>query len=569
MRARTMIAILELTGCSLKGGSSQLPGRAEIHDGDHDGYVLVDDCDDDDRAVHPGTIERCDGIDNNCDGAVDGSDSVDAVEYWADVDADGFGAGTLIASCTQPSGTVVNSLDCDDSRWDVNPDGTEYCGDSIDNDCDTGTICTWEGESATTMADATIVADSPHWAVGIDISGAGDVDGDGVGDLVVGSSSEAAFLFLGPVTSTSTNHAAATLMGATGDEKHGWPVLGIGDQAGDGYADVAVSAPRWSADMGRVYIVSGPISGTMTSDSVASTSLVGVEEHGFLGWASGSGDLDGDNVADFVVSAPGVRDGEGDVYVFRGPVSAGDLSSASADATISARPTDELTGGSIGCAGDLDGDGIDDLAMTVANDGRAWLMLGPLTADRTATRGSDGQIDTPISKYRITITVISTGDLDADGIDDLAIAAPVPSQPGEAWLVSGPTAAVPAEVDVASAAMATIRGDDADDEFGTLLDASSDFDGDGAHDVVVTAPLYHYGAGAAFVFYGPLSGTLTTDDAGFRIWGDTHEVAGASVGYTGDLDGDGVTELALSSQQGWDYSPETGGLVTLWYGGSR
>src|SRR4029453_6122687 len=157
--AQTMVAILALTGCTLKGGSSDLPSQAEIHDGDHDGYVLADDCDDEERAVHPGASERCDGIDNDCDGALDGPDSVDGVEYWADLDEDGFGAGTPTVSCTQPTGTVDNALDCDDSRWDVNPDATEYCGDSIDNDCAAGTICTWQGEAATSMADATIVAD--------------------------------------------------------------------------------------------------------------------------------------------------------------------------------------------------------------------------------------------------------------------------------------------------------------------------------------------------------------------------------------------------------------------------
>ena len=557
--ARTMVAILALTGCTLKGGSSDRPSRSEIHDGDHDGHVLADDCDDEDSAIHPEAPERCDGIDNNCDGDVDGPDSVDGVEYWADLDVDGFGAGTPTVSCTQPSATVDNGLDCDDSRAEVNPAGSEYCGDSIDNDCDAGTTCTWEGESATSMADATIVADVPESAIGRDLAGAGDVDGDGVDDLLVGTGIEAAFLFLGPVTSTSTDHAAATLTSATGDERLGWRVLGIEDQPGDGYGDIAVSAPAWSNDTGRVYIVSGPISGTMTFDSVASTTIFGVEEGGYVGDSYDSGDVDGDDVADVVVVSAH------DIYVFRGPVVGGDLSTADADVTISAGESGFI-GGSIGCAGDLDGDGVTDLTMTEWR-GWLWLMLGPVTVDRPVTT-SDVRIETHKFPFNESAAVATAGDLDDDGLDDLAIAAYTPSQPGEVWLVSGPVAAATEELDAASTAMTTIRGDGHGDAFGVALDTSGDFDGDGADDVVVTAPYYYDGAGAAFVFHGPLSGTLTTDDAGFRIWGDTDEYAGALARYTGDLDGDGITELALSSRLGGD-AWLWNGHVTLWYGGPR
>ena len=565
MRAQTMVAILELTGCTLKGGSPDPLGRADIHDGDHDGYALVDDCDDKDGAVHPDAAEVCDGIDNDCDGTADGPDSVDAVEYWADADADGFGAGAPTVSCTQPSGTADNDLDCDDSRAAVNPDRSEYCGDSIDNDCDAGTTCAWEGEAATFDADATIVADLANSCLGVDVAGTGDVDGDGVGDLLVGSTIEQAFLFLGPVTNTGTDYADAKLTGeSAADEHHGWIVLGLEDQAGDGYADIAVSAQDWSHYTGRVYVISGPLSGTMTSDSVASTKLSGSEEHDYFGWASSSGDVDGDGSADLVVSGPWAREHEGDIYVFSGPVSGNELTSADAEATISGFVEEAFPGGTVGANGDVDGDGVDDLLVTEGNEGNVALFLGPVDTDR-AMSGSDVWLDRPKGAGSFPSYVVAThgGDIDDDGLDDLAVSAP-----GEAWIVSGSIVTATSDLDVVSAATTTIRGDDVD-FFGGALDSSGDFDADGVDDVVVTAPSFYDGAGGSFVFYGPLSGTLTDEDAGFRIWGDIDEFAGALVTYTGDLDGDGATELAVSSRPGKTHDYWGDGLVTLWYGGKR
>ena len=113
--------------------------------------------------------------------------------------------------------------------------------------------------------------------------------------------------------------------------------------------------------------------------------------------------------------------------------------------------------------------------------------------------------------------------------------------------------------------MATIRGDDGLDNFGIGLDTAGDFDADGVDDLAVTAPTYDHGDGAAFVFYGPVSGDLKGDDAGFRILGELGEYAGSLVRYAGDLDGDGATELALVSGKPRYYGGEC--VVTLWYGG--
>ena len=121
------------------------------------------DCDDSDAAVNPAASELCDGVDNDCDGLVDDDDTpVSGTATWyADSDGDSFGdPGSSSDACSQPSGSVADSTDCDDEDGAINPDADEQC-DGVDNDCD-----------GTTDDDAAV--DAGTWYL--------DSDGDSYGD---------------------------------------------------------------------------------------------------------------------------------------------------------------------------------------------------------------------------------------------------------------------------------------------------------------------------------------------------------------------------------------------------
>ena len=155
-----LLGVVLVTACApsdkAEDGYGEVSGTASgLSDDDGDGFFGEEDCADSDAAVHPGAVEICNGLDDNCDGQIDEG----VLQVWyADTDADGFGdPEQTLEACSPPSGHTASGTDCDDGNPDIYPGAVEIC-DELDNNCD-GT--TDEGIGDT-------------WAV--------DADGDGFGD---------------------------------------------------------------------------------------------------------------------------------------------------------------------------------------------------------------------------------------------------------------------------------------------------------------------------------------------------------------------------------------------------
>ncbi|MBM4390748.1 MAG: putative metal-binding motif-containing protein [Deltaproteobacteria bacterium] len=217
------------------------------------GYTAdATDCDDTDATVYPAADEHCDGVDHDCDGAVNEATSLDADSYYADADGDGYGAGAAVAACDPPSGYAATDDDCYDASDDAYP-GQADCFDtdrgdgSYDYDCDgaNDTVCL-SIDSDTTDYDLFVAAGSPSAALAYELTVATGV--------VVGSTSTSTpALATGalPSGSTVTLHNYGIIVGHGGD---GSGNVAYADDYGteDGGPAIDLGAPTWIDNQGTI-----------------------------------------------------------------------------------------------------------------------------------------------------------------------------------------------------------------------------------------------------------------------------------------------------------------------------
>ena len=224
-------------------------------------------------------------------------------------------------------------------------------------------------------ADAEIFGESPGSDAGWDSAGVGDTDGDGIDDILIGAPGEwtgdtggAAYLVRGPITSGDQELSSADGV-MRGEERDylGWSVSRAGDFNGDGLNDVLVGSPAAGISegaQGSAFLIHGPMSGQYAS-SDADARFVGEEDT----WAmndrvSDAGDINADGFADILLggqSSSSAHEGSGSVYLVLGP-SSGTRSVSSADYRIDG-DTENASASSSAPAGDFDGDGFPDFLI--------------------------------------------------------------------------------------------------------------------------------------------------------------------------------------------------------------
>ena len=550
------------------------------NDGDGFGNVLVEDCtlppeaveqdgdcDDDDATVHPGAEDVCDGVDNDCDTDID--EDAEVLSGWVDGDGDGHGdASQPIEGCDIGSAASVAD-DCDDSDSTVSPSAEEICGNGVDDDCDGSAAgCLPSGAMSLESEGILVAAASGSDYASRDFA-SGDVNGDGVSDLWVGATGRGrAFLMLGPITADTTLAAADAQLENGTQTGIG---MAMGDLDGDGLDDLLVG-DIWDGEYdvyaGSAWWLSGPISGAVSLDDVAAGKISATEYRQNLGAELlAVPDMDGNGTAELIITAVGEDDYAGAVYVFDGAPS-GEVGLESADGVLRG----DAAGASFGEAlawGDLDGDGLPELIVGGGGaKGRVGVFSGGLSGE-WGLADADANV-VGADEIKLGYSVASGMDLNGDGHDDLAAGAPEDHSGvyygGVVYVFTGPLSGSLSLKDAAATHLSATLYEEA----GTAVALVPDLDGNGSDELLVGAPYYtddEAHQGRAYLVTSPAADTtLGTDDAAWKGRGSV-EYAGYTLASSGDVTGDGQLDLLIGAVQEDTSGNDAGGVYLVPVGG--
>ena len=354
----------------------------------------------------------------------------------------------------------------------------------------------------------------------------------------------------------------------------------LGDLDGDGVADLAAGAygdDDGGTNRGAVWVLFLNSDGTVKSHQKISDTQGGftgtLHDFDFFGASAASlGDIDGDGVGDLAVGAHGDDDGgdsHGAVWILflntDGTVKSHKKISDTEGGFIGNLDDGDQFGFSVASRGDLDGDGVGDLAVGAPSDddggagrGAVWMLFlnsnGTVKSHQKISSTEGGFTGLLNDFDTFGSSVASMGDLDGDGVDDLAVAAIFDDDGGAVWMLFLNTDATVKSHQKISSTEGGFKGREALEA--QSLGSVGDLDGDGVGDLGVGAPADDDGGqarGAVWIlFLGP-DGTVHShqkiSDTQGGFTGDLSDLDlfGASVTSVGDLDGDGLGDLAVAA----------------------
>lgn len=379
--------------------------------------------------------------------------------------------------------------------------------------------------------------------LGTSVSGAGDVNGDGLQDFIIGASaadpnglsSGQAYVLFGRQGGFPNNFNVSALRGGDGfringlaeSDFTGYSVSGAGDINGDGLSDLIVGAygaDAGAASAGRSYVIFGQSGGFSADLEVSALDgtdgfvLNGIDADDFSGFSvSAAGDVNGDGLDDLFIGAYGAN--PNNALVGQGYVVFGQQSGFGASLTLSAltgtngfritgiSPEDQA-GYAVSTIGDVNNDGVDDLLIGAPNadpngfsSGQAYVVFGrsggfPANLALSSLNGSTGfRMDGLSQEGNLGFSVSGAGDFNGDGINDFMVGAPRAdlntTASGRVYVIFGRSGGFPATFNLSELNGTNgfvLNGAAGEDRLGAALSSAGDINDDGLDDLLIGAP---------------------------------------------------------------------------------
>jgi hypothetical protein len=404
------------------------------------------------------------------------------------------------------------------------------------------------GNPMNTIPDVVMTGEATNSSFGISVSSAGDLNGDGYSDVIVGASQynfyrgRAYVYFGGPVMNNTVD---IVLTGESITDQFGYSVSAAGDVNGDGYADIIVGAYGRSSFLGKAYIFFGGLS----MDDFPDVSFNGeISGSSFGVSVSTAGDVNADGFSDVIIGASGIASSSGRAYIFFGGTVMDDV----VDVFMNGEAVSNSFGESVSDAGDVNGDGYSDVIVGAqynsSSTGKAYIFFGSSYMDDLPDVTMSGESTSSL----FGCSVSTAGDVNGDGYSDVIIGARGAASLGKVYTYFGGAA-------MNGAADFVMTGE-AGGSFGTCVSSAGDVNGDGYSDVIAGAPIFASSTGRVYLFDYFMKNEIIGD---FTFNGEAASSNhGRSVSSAGDVNGDGYEDIIVGAPL---YSP--GGRAFIYYGG--
>ncbi len=368
------------------------------------------------------------------------------------------------------------------------------------------------------------------------VSGAGDLNGDGIHDILVGlfdaNNAGQTCVVFGSKEPWPAVIDCSKLDGSNGfvldgihpDDRSGYSISGAGDVNGDGIDDILIGAYRANNYKGQSYVIFGnkelwpAVIDLFSLNGVNGFTIAGINAGDDSGYSvSGAGDINEDGIADILIGADLANDKIGQSYVVFGKKNPWfahfNLSSLNGGNgfTINGVKPNDRSGSAVSGAGDVNGDGIPDILIGApgANNkiGQSYIVFGskeswPAVINLANLDGSNGFTMNGRAPGSSGSAVSSAGDINGDDIDDILIGAPsVGSNAGQSYVIFGSKEPWPAVINFASLDGANgffINGIKSSDLSGCSVSGAGDVNGDGIDDILIGSR----GAKQGYIIFG-------------------------------------------------------------------